>query len=162
MGKLTMSSNRPTDTTPVERPQSEVHLVKEVEVERVIEIPKPVTRDVIVEIPKPVYKIVEVEEVVQKPKIRVEEVQQSVIKPIFTIKQETIILDQMQKKLEESVALASNKLQALNAQVVQQNTGNEELLSEVRKLKSDITVLKFCAIVSVIAGVVAAVTSVLG
>lgn len=131
-------------------------------IERIIEIPKPVTKDVVVEIPKPVYKIVEVEQVVQKPKIKVEEVQQSVIKPVFTIKQETIILDQLQKKLEESVSIATNKLQVLNVQAIEQTAGNEELRGEVKQLKSELVVLKLGIIASVIVGAIAAVASILG
>lgn len=143
--------------------QSEVVTVTtERVVERVVEIPKPVTKEVVVEIPKPVYKIVEVEQVVQKPKIKVEEVQQSVIKPVFTIKQETIILDQLQKKLEESVSIATNKLQVLNVQAIEQTAGNEELRSEVKQLKSELVVLKLGIIASVIVGAIAAVASVLG
>lgn len=131
-------------------------------VEQVVEIPKPVTKEVVVEIPKPVYKIVEVEEKVQKPKIKVEEVQQVVIKPVFTIKQETIILDQLQRKLSESVELASNKLQTLNAQAVEQTLGNEEVRNEVTALKGQLKVLKVGIIVSVVSSVVAALASILG
>ena len=133
-----------------------------VPVQQVVEIPKPVTKEVVVEIPKPVYKIVEVEEKVQKPKIKVEEVQQVVIKPVFTIKQETIILDQLQRKLSESVEIASNKLQTLNVQSINQTLGNEEVRGEVQSLKAEIKVLKVCVLVSVVSGVVAALASVLG
>ena len=124
-----------------------------------VEIPKPVTKDVIVEIPKPVYKIVEVEEVVKKPKIRVDEVTQSVIKPVFTIKQETIILDQLQKKLDESVALASSKLGVLNSTVVEQNMVNEESIKRLEKLSERVNKLQTILIISAICSVLVALSS---
>lgn len=124
-----------------------------------VEIPKPVTKDVIVEIPKPVYKIVEVEEVVKKPKIRVDEVTQSVIKPVFTIKQETIILDQLQKKLDESVALASSKLGVLNSAVVEQNMVNEESIKRIEKLSERVNKLQTIVIISAICSVLVALSS---
>lgn len=161
MGKMRIGSAGNSEITEV-APVTAQTVTTEHIVERVIEIPKPVTKDVVVEIPKPVYKIVEVQEVVNKPKIKVEEVQQTVIKPIFTIKQETIILDQLQKKLEESVAIASNKLQVLNVQAIEQTAGNQELREEVKKLKSELSVLKACAVASVLAGVIAAIASLLG
>ena len=108
------------------------------------------------------YKIVEVDEVVQKPRIKVEEVQQVVIKPIFTIKQETIILDQLQKKLEESVALATSKISVLNACVVEKNVETNELREELIVVKKQINVLKLCTIISAVAGAVAALASILG
>jgi uncharacterized coiled-coil protein SlyX len=124
-----------------------------------VEIPKPVTKDVIVEIPKPVYKIVEVEEVVKKPKIRVDEVTQSVIKPVFTIKQETIILDQLQKKLDESVALASSKLGVLNSTVVEQNMVNDESIKRIEKLSERVNKLQTIVIISAICSVLVALSS---
>lgn len=135
-----------------------------VETERVIEveIPKPVTKEVIVEIPKPVYKIVEVEEKVQKPKIKVEEVTQSVIKPVFSIKTETIVLDQMQKKLDESVSLASTKLEKLNSVVVEQSAGTEKLEKEVSSLRAELKSVKTLVVVSALAGLAAALVSLLG
>jgi hypothetical protein len=135
-----------------------------VETERIItvEIPKPVTKEVIVEIPKPVYKIVEVEQVVQKPKIKVEEVAQTVIKPVFTIKQETIVLDQLQKKVEETVAVASSKLSALNAVVIEQQLSNEAQSKELHEAKLEVKALKTLVIVSVVLSAVAALASLLG
>lgn len=163
MGKMKIGSGEPSQRLEVK--STEIQTVPNVvlqEVEHVVEIPKPVTKDVVVEIPKPVYKIVEVEEVVQKPKIRIDEVQQSVIKPIFTIKQETIILDQLQKKLEETVAIASNKLQVLNVQAAEHVEQNHELQKEVEQLKKEVSSLRLYAVVSVLAGVIAAVASLLG
>jgi hypothetical protein len=135
-----------------------------VETERIItvEIPKPVTKEVIVEIPKPVYKIVEVEQVVQKPKIKVEEVAQTVIKPVFTIKQETIVLDQLQKKVEETVAVASSKLSALNSVVIEQQLSNEAQSKELHETKLEVKALKTLVIVSVVLSAVAALASLLG
>lgn len=160
MGKMKIGSAGAVDA--IIAPQQVVSVTTENVVERVIEIPKPVTKEVVVEIPKPVYKIVEVEQIVQKPKIKVEEVQQSVIKPVFTIKQETIILDQLQKKLDESVAIATNKLQVLNVQAIEQTAGNEQLRTEVKQLKSELVVLKIGIVVSVVVGAIAAVASILG
>lgn len=160
MGKMKIGSTGNSDV--VTPPVTAQMITTEHIVERIVEIPKPVTKEVVVEIPKPVYKIVEVEQVIQKPKIKVEEVQQSVIKPVFTIKQETIILDQLQKKLEESVAIASNKLQTLNVQAIEQTTGNEQLRKEVSQLKQELSILKLCVISSVVTGVIAAVASLLG
>lgn len=164
MGKMKIGSGESSQRVP--QPQAvEVQTVPNViieEVEHIVEIPKPITKEVIVEIPKPSYKIVEVEEVVQKPKIKIEEVQQSVIKPIFTIKQETIILDQLQKKLEETVAIASNKLQVLNIQAVEHVEQNDRLQEEVEQLKKEIDSLKLYVAVSIVAGVIAAVASLLG
>lgn len=147
----------------LETTQEVVTVTSEQIVERVIEIPKPVTKDVIVEIPKPVYKIVEVEEVVQKPRITVEEVPQVVIKPIFSIKQETIVLDQLQRKLDESVALAGSKLATLNAQVVQQSVDNTELKQEVSDLKHELLASKKHTLICiVVVGVITALASLLG
>lgn len=163
MGKMKVGSTGSPKVAVVPPVQSQsVQPQIEQVVERIVEIPKPVTKDVIVEISKPVYNIVEVEQVVQKPKIKVEEVQQTVIKPVFTIKQETIILDQMQKKLEESVAIAINKLNALNACIVQKNAETQELQGELKRVKTELVVLKVCAISSVVAGIVAAFASVMG
>lgn len=92
--------------------QVEIPTVKEVFVERQVEIP--VVKEVAVEVLKPVFKFVDIEEKVQKPKIVVEEVPQVIIKPVFTIKQETVILDQLQKKLDESVKLAQEKVEKIN------------------------------------------------
>ena len=160
MGKMTIGSSG----TPVLEPTPEVITVTaERVVERVVEIPKPVTKDVIVEIPKPVYKIVEVEEVVQKPRITVEEVPQVVIKPIFSIKQETIVLDQLQRKLDESVALAGSKLATLNAQVVQQAVDNTELKQEIGNLKLELLASKKHTLICiVVVGVITALASLLG
>jgi hypothetical protein len=159
MGKMKIGS---AGASPAIESISEIVQPVAKEVEVVVEIPKPVTKEVIVEIPKPVYKIVEVEQVVQKPKIKVEEVQQSVIKPVFTIKQETIVLDQMQRKLDETVSLAVNKLNILNAYIVEKNNETEELRGELTKVKQELSVLKLCAIASVVAGIVAALASLLG
>lgn len=163
MGKMTIgSSGTPVlETTPK---NSEVIMVTtERVVEQVVEIPKPVTKDVIVEIPKPVYKIVEVDEVVQKPRITVEEVPQVVIKPIFSIKQETIVLDQLQRKLDESVALAGSKLATLNAQVVQQSVDNTELKQEVSNLKQELLASKKHTLICIIVvGVITTLASLLG
>lgn len=160
MGKMKIGSAGATEVIAV--PQQAMTITTEQIVERVVEIPKPVTKEVVVEIPKPVYKIVEVEQVIQKPKIKVEEVQQSVIKPVFTIKQETIVLDQLQKKLDESVSLATSKLSILNACVLEKNIETEELRGELTKVKQELSVLKLCAIASVVTGVVAALASLLG
>ena len=127
-----------------------------------VEIPKPVTKEIIVEIPKPVYKVVEVEEVVKKPKIRVDEVTQSVIKPVFTIKQETIILDQLQKKLDESVALASSKLGVLNSAVVEQNMVNNESVKQIEVLKQKVGKLQIIVIISAVSSVLIALSSLVG
>lgn len=162
MGKIKMTSARSSDGTTIHDDAIEIPVVKEIEIERIVEIPKPITKEVMVEIPKPVYKIVEVEQVVQKPKIKVEEVQQSVIKPVFTIKQETIVLEQMQKKLDETVSLAINKINMLNACVVEKNIEIGELRVELTKVKKELSVLKLCAIASVVTGVVAALASLLG
>lgn len=160
MGKMKIGSAGATEVIAV--PQQAMTITTEQIVERVVEIPKPVTKEVVVEISKPVYKIVEVEQVIQKPKIKVEEVQQSVIKPVFTIKQETIVLDQLQKKLDESVSLATSKLSILNACVLEKNIETEELRGELTKVKQELSVLKLCAIASVVTGVVAALASLLG
>lgn len=161
MGKMRIGSIGNAEVVTVAPVTAQTKTTEHV-VERIVEIPKPVTKEVIVEIPKPTYKIIEVEQIVQKPKIKVEEVQQTVIKPIFTIKQETIILDQLQKKLEESVAIASNKLQVLNIQSIEQTAGNQELREEVKDLKTELKILKTCVIVSVVVGIVSAVASILG
>ena len=130
--------------------------------EIVVEIPKPVTKEVLVEIPKPIYKIVEVEETVQKPRIKVEEVTQSVIKPVFSIKTETIVLDQIQKKLDESLSLTSAKLEKLNSFVVQQPSESKVSIEELAALKRELKLIKTLVALSVLSGLAAVVVSLLG
>jgi hypothetical protein len=146
----------------VEATASEVTSVVETERVVTVEIPKPVTKEVIVEIPKPVYKIVEVEQVVQKPKIKVEEVAQTVIKPVFTIKQESIVLDQLQKKVEETVSVASSKLATLNAIVLEQALNNDEQKQELSQLKVEVKALRTLVVIAVVSSVIATLASVLG
>ncbi len=135
-----------------------------IETERIVtvEIPKPVTKEVIIEIPKPVYKITEVEQVVQKPKIKVEEVTQTVIKPVFTIKQESIVLDQLQKKVEETVSVASSKLATLNAIVLEQALNNDEQKQELSQLKVEVKALRTLVVIAVVSSIIATLASVLG
>jgi hypothetical protein len=160
MGKMKIGSSGSYIDETVSEP---VTITSERIVERIIEIPKPVTKDVIVEIPKPVYKVVEVDEVIQKPRITVEEVPQVVIKPIFSIKQETIVLDQLQRKLDESVSLASSKLATLNSQVAQQSIDNTELKNEVSELKQELLLLKKHTLICIIVvGVITTLASLLG
>lgn len=146
----------------VEVAASEVTSVVETERVVTVEIPKPVTKEVIVEIPKPVYKIVEVEQVVQKPKIKVEEVAQTVIKPVFTIKQESIVLDQLQKKVEETVSVASSKLATLNAIVLEQALNNDEQKQELSQLKVEVKALRTFVVIAVVSSIIATLASVLG
>lgn len=159
MGKMKIGSAGASEVVAVQ--SSPTQVISEEKVVTV-EIPKPVTKEIIVEIPKPVYKVVEVEEVVKKPKIRVDEVTQSVIKPVFTIKQETIILDQLQKKLDESVALASSKLGVLNSAVVEQNMVNNESVKQIEVLKQKVGKLQIIVIISAVSSVLIALSSLVG
>lgn len=109
------------------------------EVEVVVEIPKPVTKEVMVEISKPVYVIKEVEQVIQKPKIKVEEIPQVIVKPVFNVKQELQVLDQLQIKLEESVALAEEKVKKINATTAEQYKQDSRVLS---KLEAEAKLIK--------------------
>lgn len=114
MGKFRIGSGRSAPQTVLSEDEIEVEIPKvtEIFVERRVEIP--VIKEISVEIQKPVFKVVETEEKVEKPKIIVEEVPQTVIKPVFSIKQETVILDQLQKKLDETLKLAQEKADKLN------------------------------------------------
>jgi len=114
MGKFKIGSGiaAPQNIQPGDEIEIEMPRFTEISVERRIEIP--VVKEVEVEIQKPIFKLVEVEETVQKPKIVIEEVPQVVIKPVFTIKQETVMLDQLQKKLDESLKLAQEKVDKIN------------------------------------------------
>jgi uncharacterized coiled-coil protein SlyX len=162
MGKMKIGSGgktKPTVSKPVDAIEPIVATSEKI---LTVEIPKPVVKDVIVEIPKPIYKVVEVEEVVKKPKIRVDEVTQSVIKPVFTIKQETIVLDQLQKKLDESVSLASSKLNILNSTVVEQNKVNDESIKRIENLTKRVSKLQTAIIVSVICSVLVVISSFVG
>jgi len=136
MGKMIFGSTGEPKKREVQPIEVEVPQYTEIEKIIEVEIPKPVTKEVVIEIPKPLYKVVEVEEVVQKPKIKVEEVTQSVIKPVFTIKQETIVLDQIQKKLDETVSVATAKLSALNAIVLEQNSVVDRQQQEIEGLRA--------------------------
>lgn len=135
----------------------EIPTVKEVPVERLVQIP--VVKEVSVEVQKPVFKIVEVDEKIQKPKIVVEEVPQVVIKPVFTIKQETIMLDQLQKKLDESLKLAHEKVEKLN-QVTAERAETD--LRTLETLKSEAKSMKIVLGVCVVLGVISAIASILG
>jgi hypothetical protein len=170
MGKISLSSTNPSRTAQSSEETVLVPEYREVIVptyvektkEVVVEVPKPVTKEVVVEIPKPVYKIVEVEEKVQKPKIKVEEVTQSVIKPVFTIKTETVVLDQLQKKLDETAALATSKLSALKSVIVQQHDEVETTKKELDSIKQDLKLIKTLAVLSVLSGLTAVLVSLLG
>ena len=159
MGKFRIGSGQSAPQTVLPGDEIEVEMPKitEISVERRVEIP--VVKEVPVEIQKPVFKLVEVEEKVEKPKIIVEEVPQVVIKPVFTIKQETVILDQLQKKLDESVKLAQEKLEKLNqleaARADLDHTTLETLQVEAKAMKIG---LGICIILSA----VAAIASLLG
>ncbi|NDB56208.1 hypothetical protein EB169_10315, partial [archaeon] len=121
----------------------------------------PITKEVIVEIPKPVYKIVEVENIVQKPKIKVEEVTQTVVKPVFSIKQETIVLDQIQKKLDETVAVATSKLSALNSIIKEQRSELESSKTELTGLQKEINALRILVLTSAGLSLVTVIVSLL-
>lgn len=170
MGKMKLSSTNTSRSTEIPEefvvvPEyHEVTVPKYIETEKIItvEVPKPVTKEVLVEIPKPTYKIVEVEETVQKPRIKVEEVTQSVIKPVFSIKTETIVLDQIQKKLDESLSLTSAKLEKLNSFVVQQPTESKVSIEELETLKRELKLIKTLVALSVLSGLAAVVVSLLG
>lgn len=126
------------------------------EVEQVVEIPK--IKEVVVEIPKPVYTIKEVEHVVQKPKIKVEEIPQVIVKPVFNVKQELHVLDQLQIKLEESVALAQSKVEEINGISAKKVELDERTLSkleaETKLLKQGLGVVIALSIISIVLSVV--------
>lgn len=153
-GKTNATVNKPIDVTEPIVSASEKILT--------VEIPKPVIKDVVIEVPKPTYKIVEVEEVVKKPKIRVDEVTQSVIKPVFTIKQETIVLDQLQKKLDESVELALAKLSKLNSATIEKNIETEALTHQLKTLSKELVRVKVATGLIGLTLAVSAVVSLLG
>lgn len=161
MGRMKVGSGASSAKTVVTTDPSRVETVA-VEKEVIVEIPKPVTKEVEVEVQKPRYKVVEVEEVVKKPKIRVDEVPESVIKPVFTIKQETIVLDKLQKKLEQSVELAASKLSELNSIVVEKNIQNEELASEIQSLNNKVLKIQIGTAISAAILVAAVVASLIG
>lgn len=168
MGKMKIGSSGtssviiPADTTseipetftwgdPIEIPKP---VTKEVEV--IVEIPKPVTKEVTVEISKPVYVIKEVEHVVQKPKIKVEEIPQVIIKPVFNVKQELQVLDQLQVKLEESVALAEEKVKKINDASAEQYKQDARVLS---KLESETKLIKVALLAVIILSSVSIILS---
>lgn len=159
MGKFRIGSglSAPQTVLPGDEIEVEIPKVTEVAVERIVKIP--VVKEVEVDVQKPVFKLVEVEEKVQKPKIVVEEVPQVVIKPVFTIKQETVVLDQLQKKLDESMKIAHEKVEKLNEmsakKVELDNRTLETLQMETKALKIGIAI---CMVLSAIA----AVASILG
>lgn len=126
------------------------------EVERVVEIPK--VKEVVVEIPKPVYSIKEVEHVIQKPKIKVEEIPQVIVKPVFNVKQELQVLDQLQIKLEESVALAQSKVEQINAISAKKAELDERTLArleqETKLLKQGLGVVIALSVISIVISMV--------
>ena len=159
MGKFRIGSGQsaPQTVSPGDEIEIEMPKFTEVTVERRVEIP--VVKEVSVEVQKPVFKLVEVEEKVQKPKIVVEEVPQVVIKPVFTIKQETVMLDQLQKKLDESLKLAHEKIEKLNEMNVEKAVLDAKTLET---LQVEAKALKIGLAVSVLLSAVAALASILG
>jgi hypothetical protein len=159
MGKFRIGSglSAPQTVSPGDEIEVEVPKITEVSVERIVKIP--VVREVEVEVQKPVFKLVEVEEKVQKPKVIIEEVPQVVIKPVFTIKQETVMLDQLQKKLDESLTLAQEKLDKLNQlEAIRAELDHRTLETLQVESKSLKIVVGICMVLSAIA----AIASVLG
>ena len=159
MGKFRIGTGQSTPQTvlPGDEIEVEVPKITEVSVERRVEIP--VVKEVSVEVQKPVFKLVEVEEKVEKPKIIVEEVPQVVIKPVFTIKQETVVLDQLQKKLDESMKLAQEKIEKLN-----QLEANKAELDHrtLETLQVEAKAMKIGLGICIVLSAVAAIASLLG
>lgn len=159
MGKFRIGSGLPTPQNVLSNDEIEVEIPKitEVSVERIVKIP--VIKEVEVEIQKPVFKLVEVEEKVQKPKVIIEEVPQVVIKPVFSIKQETVMLDQLQKKLDESLKLAHEKVEELNKAHAERAQLDHRTLET---LQVEAKALKIGLTVSIILSAVAAIAAILG
>lgn len=159
MGKFRIGSGISAPQTVSAGDEIEIEMPKftEVSVERRIEIP--VVKEVLVEVQKPVFKLVEVEEKIQKPKIVIEEVPQVVIKPVFTIKQETVMLDQLQKKLDESLKLAQEKVEKINQlEILKAELDNRML----ETLQAESKNLKIVIGISMLLSAVAAIASILG
>lgn len=125
-------------------------IIKEYEV--VVELPKPVLKEISVEIPKPVYVINEVEHSIEKPKYIVEEMHHTVIRPVFNVKQELQSLDQLQDKIDESVAIAKEKLDVLNMKLIMSQAESVEILKEQsKKLKFVVYALALSNVLATIA-----------
>ena len=103
--------------------------------------------------------MVEVEEKVQKPKVVIEEVPQVVIKPVFTIKQETVMLDQLQKKLDESLKLAHEKVEEINKLNVDRMVADAKTLET---LQVEAKALKLGLGLSVLLSAIAALAALFG
>ena len=159
MGKFRIGSGQSAPQNVLSNDEIEVEIPKvtEVSVERIVKIP--VVREVEVEVQKPVFKLVEVEEKVEKPKVIIEEVPQVVIKPVFSIKQETVMLDQLQKKLDESLKLAHDKLEQINNSYAERAELDHRTLET---LQVEAKALKIGLTVSIIVSAVAAITALLG
>lgn len=159
MGKFKIGSGlaAPANIQPGDEIEIEMPKFTEVSVERRVEIP--VVREVEVEVQKPVFKLVEVEEKVQKPKVIIEEVPQVVIKPVFSIKQETVMLDQLQKKLDESLKLAHEKVDELNKAQAERAELDHKTLET---LQVEAKALKIGLTMSIILSAVAAIAAILG
>jgi hypothetical protein len=159
MGKFRIGAGQsaPQSVSPGDEIEIEMPKITEVSVERRVEIP--VIKEVSVEIQKPVFKLVEVEEVVQKPKVIIEEVPQVVIKPVFTIKQETVMLDQLQKKLDESLTLAQEKLEKMNQLEANKAELDHRMLET---LQVETKALKIAVGISMLMSAIAAIASLLG
>lgn len=157
MGKFRIGSGQsaPQSVSPGDEIEVEIPKVTEVSVDRVVQIP--VVREVEVEVQKPVFKLVEVEEKVQKPKVIIEEVPQVVIKPVFSIKQETVMLDQLQKKLDESLKLAQEKLEEMDKlrldRVELDHKMLETLQIEAKTIKIGICLCVFLSTVAIVASI---------
>lgn len=156
MGKFRIGSGLPApqNITAADEIEIEIPKITEVSVERVIKIP--VVREVEVEVQKPVFKLVEVEEKIQKPKIIVEEIPQVVIKPVFSIKQETVILDNLQKKLDESVKLAKEKIKEIDDATVEKAALDHKTLTT---LQNEARLLKISIAVSIVLSAASLITS---
>lgn len=159
MGKFRIGTGQSAPQNVLSNDEIEVEIPKvtEVSVERIVKIP--VVREVEVEVQKPVFKLVEVEEKVEKPKVIIEEVPQVVIKPVFSIKQETVMLDQLQKKLDESLKLAHDKLEQINNSYAERAELDHKTLET---LQVEAKALKIGLIVSIIVSAVAAIAALLG
>lgn len=159
MGKFRIGTGQSSPQNVLSNDEIEVEIPKvtEVSVERIVKIP--VVREVEVEVQKPVFKLVEVEEKVEKPKIIVEEVPQVIIKPVFSIKQETVMLDQLQKKLDESLKLAHDKLEQINNSYAERAELDHKTLET---LQVEAKALKIGLTVSIIVSAVAAIAALLG
>lgn len=159
MGKFRIGSglSAPQTVSSGDEIEVEIPKVTEVSVERLVKIP--VVKEVEVEVQKPVFKLVEVEEKVQKPKVVIEEVPQIVIKPVFTIKQETVILDQLQKKLDESLKLAHEKVEEIN------NLNVERMIVDAKTLELlqiEAKALRIGVGISVVLSAIAALAAIFG